>query len=61
MSSTTVSSGNLGFCGLLTLIFIVLKLTGYIAWSWWWVLSPLWIPLSILAFIILLFVLVTRT
>ena len=32
-----------GFLGLLTIVFITLKLTGYIAWSWWWVLSPLWI------------------
>lgn len=30
------------FFGLLTLIFITLKLTGYINWSWWWVLAPLW-------------------
>ena len=34
---------NIGFVGLLTLIFITLKLTGYIAWSWVWVLSPIWI------------------
>ena len=27
--------------------FIVLKLTGVIAWSWWWVMSPVWIPLAI--------------
>ncbi len=33
------------FCGLLTLLFIALKILGYIHWSWWWVLSPLWIPL----------------
>jgi hypothetical protein len=33
-----------GFLGILTLIFITLKLTGYISWSWCWVLSPLWIP-----------------
>jgi hypothetical protein len=32
-----------GFCGLLTILFIGLKLTGYIAWSWLWVLSPLWL------------------
>ena len=32
-----------GFCGILTIVFIVLKLTKVIAWSWWWVLSPLWI------------------
>lgn len=36
---------------LLLVLFIGLKLTGSIDWSWWWVLSPLWIPLSI-AFII---------
>ena len=44
---------GIGFAPLLATLFIGLKLTGYIAWSWWWVLSPLWIPalfvLSILA------------
>lgn len=34
---------KLGFLGFLTLIFITLKLTEIIAWSWLWVLSPLWI------------------
>ena len=34
--------------GILGLIFITLKLTGHIAWSWWWVLSPFWIPLTII-------------
>jgi len=37
------NSGGIGFLGLLTILFIGLKLTGYIAWSWWWVLSPLWL------------------
>ena len=37
------SSGGIGFTGALTIAFIVLKLTGVIDWSWWWVLSPLWI------------------
>jgi hypothetical protein len=44
--STNVSSSSssgIGFVGLLTVLFIALKLTGVIAWSWWWVLSPLWI------------------
>lgn len=40
-----VSSGGIGFFGLLTIVFIVLKLTKVIAWSWPWVLSPLWLPL----------------
>lgn len=31
-----------GFFGLLTIVFIVLKLTEVIDWSWWWVLAPLW-------------------
>jgi hypothetical protein len=41
------SSGGIGFTGLLTIAFIVLKLTGFIDWSWWWVLSPLWIGLVV--------------
>lgn len=32
---------------LLLVLFIGLKLTGHIAWSWWWVMSPLWIPFVI--------------
>ncbi|WP_033338981.1 hypothetical protein [Catenuloplanes japonicus] len=47
MSSSSTSSnsggGSIGFAGLLAVLFIGLKLTGYIDWSWWWVLSPLWI------------------
>lgn len=35
------------FFSILTLIFITLKLTGYIAWSWWWVLGPVWIPIVV--------------
>lgn len=38
------TSGGVGFFGLLAVLFIGLKLTGYVTWSWWWVLSPLWIP-----------------
>jgi hypothetical protein len=47
MSSSNSSSGGIGFCGLLTVLFIALKLTGFIGWSWLWVLSPLWISLTI--------------
>ena len=43
MTETTIF--NTGFLGLLTILFIGLKLTGYIEWSWFWVLSPLAIPL----------------
>ena len=41
------NTNGVGFLGLLTLLFIGLKLTGHIAWSWIWVLAPLWIPISI--------------
>lgn len=56
-SSSSSSSGGIGFAGLLTIAFIVLKLTGYISWSWWWVLSPIWISAG-LAIAILLIVLI---
>jgi len=52
---TTVRFGTPGFGGLLALIFITLKLCGVIGWSWWWVLSPLWIPL---AFVLAIFVVI---
>lgn len=40
--------------GILGLIFITLKLTGHIAWSWLWVLAPFWIPLSIMAVLLVI-------
>lgn len=40
---------QIGFAGLLTILFIGLKLTDFIDWSWWWVLSPAWIPAAIVA------------
>jgi len=41
------NNNNGWFALVLTLVFIVLKLTDQIDWSWWWVLSPLWIPLAL--------------
>lgn len=46
MSNNSSSSSGIGFSGLLTVLFVGLKLTGFITWSWWWVLSPLWITLA---------------
>lgn len=46
-----------GFLGLLTILFIGLKLTGYITWSWLWVLAPIWIPMAF-ALTIMLIVLI---
>jgi uncharacterized protein (DUF983 family) len=60
MSNSSSSSSGIGFPGLLTVLFVGLKLTGHITWPWVWVLSPLWISLLLavailgFAFIILL-------
>lgn len=43
MAKENVRVAGVGFPGLLTITFIVLKLTGVIAWSWVWVLAPMWI------------------
>lgn len=48
------SYGGPGFWGWLTILFIGLKLTGFINWSWWWVLAPMWIGLAIFGFILIL-------
>jgi fatty acid desaturase len=45
-------SGGVGVAGLLGVAFIVLKLTHVIAWSWWWVLAPFWIP-AVLVIVVL--------
>jgi phosphoglycerol transferase MdoB-like AlkP superfamily enzyme len=38
----SAASGGIGLGGAVFLVFLVLKLTGHIDWSWWWVTSPLW-------------------
>lgn len=53
MSKENVSGGGTGFTGLLTIVFIVLKLTHMIDWSWWWVLSPIWILVALILLILL--------
>lgn len=52
--NSSAHSGGIGFCGLLTIVFIVLKLLGKITWSWLWVLSPLWIVWAICLIILLI-------
>ena len=52
-----VNSGGIGLSGLLTVLFVGLKLTNYITWSWIWVLAPLWIPVAIGVGLILIAVL----
>ena len=43
-NQTGATASGCGFMGLLFLVFLVLKLLGKIAWSWWWVTAPLWGP-----------------
>ena len=45
--NSNTQRGGIGFLGLLTILFIGLKLTGFVDWSWVWVLSPLWIPAAL--------------
>lgn len=57
MSETRTRSG-IGFTGLLTLLFIGLKLTHLIDWSWWWVLSPIWINIILLIILLLIYLII---
>ena len=46
-NKNNTTSGGIGFTGILTIVFIVLKLLDVVKWSWWWVLSPIWISFGI--------------
>lgn len=46
---------SIGLLDLLLVLFVGLKLTGYIDWSWWWVLSPILIPLGLVGAFVLIF------
>lgn len=51
-NNETTVNGGIGFVGLLTIVFIVLKLCGVISWGWIWVLSPLWFPVVVLVILV---------
>lgn len=59
-NSSSRSSGGLGLCSVLAIVFIVLKLVGVINWSWLWVLSPLWIELIIVIVLVVIFALLSK-
>jgi hypothetical protein len=59
MSKESSSSG-ISFMGLLTILFIALKLTNFIDWSWWWVLSPMWLTAVIFVFAVIVLVLIRK-
>lgn len=57
-SASSSASSGIGFTGLLTILFVGLKLTGVINWPWIWVLSPIWIGFSLAVGIVILFLIV---
>ena len=57
--STTVNDG-VGFAGLLTIAFIVLKLLGIITWSWIWVFSPIWIEAILIVLLLAVLIILGR-
>lgn len=68
MSKEKTQSAGVGLCGLTFIVFLILKLSevGQVAnWSWWWVTSPLWLPLvvvlSIIAIVFLVTYLISKT
>lgn len=53
MSNSSQGSTGTSLCTLLAVLFVGLKLTNYIAWSWWWVTAPIWIPLALVLLIMI--------
>ena len=54
MAEQVKVSGGIGFSGLLTIVFIVLKLCGVISWKWIWVLAPMWISIAVVVLVVIL-------
>lgn len=54
------STGGCNFCTLLTILFVALKLTGIVSWSWLWVLSPLWISWTVVIAIVIFLSILNR-
>ena len=46
------NSGNLSLSLIIFVVFLTLKLSGVIDWSWWWVISPLWLPFALVLAVI---------
>lgn len=51
---TNGGGSGVGFCGLLFIVFLVLKLTHVIDWSWWWITAPLWGGLALFILIVII-------
>lgn len=51
-------NGNIGFGGILFIVFLILKLCNVINWSWWWVTSPLWISFGLAALLFIVMIII---
>jgi len=61
MSNNSSAAGGASFFELLFIVFLILKLTHVIDWSWWWVTAPLWIGAAIaIIAIVIIFVIKSR-
>ena len=60
MSDYQIKSNGIGLPMVLFLIFLVLKLTNNIDWSWWWVTSPLWIAFGLAIVLTIVFMMMLR-
>ena len=58
MKNEQATSSGLCFGTVLFIVFLVLKLTNYIDWSWWWITAPVWIPLGLVVMILIVTALV---
>jgi hypothetical protein len=59
MANNNQTAGGIGLGGILFIVFLILKLTNVITWSWWWVTSPLWIPFAVGILFLLIGILIT--
>lgn len=54
MATNNNNNNGIGLFGIMFLIFMTLKLTDYIDWSWWWVTAPLWGPMALVGVIVII-------
>lgn len=57
-SNNVAAGGGMGLLGWMGILFIGLKLTGFIEWSWWWVLAPFWGGFALVAGVMVIWLVV---
>ena len=59
-SNRSSKSSGIGICGVLTIVFIVLKMVGVVNWSWLWVLCPLWIDILLTIIVLVIITIIDK-